>query len=59
MMGKKKKKRWIPAGFERLLRNVHHSACRVLRSMVWQLKRLELTLSISQAHIGDIEAHNH
>lgn len=28
-------------------------------SLVWQLKRLEMTLSISQAHIGDIEARNH
>lgn len=25
-----------------------------LCSLVWQLKRLEMTLSISQAHIGDI-----
>lgn len=30
-----------------------------LCSLVWQLKRLEMTLSISQAHIGDIEAPNH
>ncbi len=62
-MGKKKKKRWIPAVFGRLLRNVHHSACRrsliFLCSLVWQLKRLKMTLSISQARIGDIEAHNH
>lgn len=27
--------------------------------MVWQLKKLEMTQSISQAHKGDIEAHDH
>lgn len=27
--------------------------------MVWQLKKLEMTQSLSQAHKGDIEAHDH
>lgn len=30
-----------------------------LCSLVWRLKRLEMTLSVSQAHKGDIEARNH
>lgn len=58
MMGKKKEKPWVPAGFgvviEEGLPQCSAEEFNIFCSLVWQLQRMEMTLNISQAHIGDI-----
>lgn len=57
MMGKKKRAvspNWLGEVIEERLPQCMQKSLIFLCSLVWQLKRLEMTLSISQAHIGDI-----
>lgn len=58
MMGKKKGKPRVPAGFGEVIEEglPQRSAeeFNIFCSLVWQLQRMEMTLNISRAHIGDI-----